>query len=326
MRTSSRTRGLPDRDLFVFNTETDTLEQVVTGIGTLLYGLAVDSDHRVFVAQTDARNVENGRAGTRKDGLEEMDNRAFLNQITRVDCAADCGSASYFNLEPPPPQQPAPGMALATPFGIQVSDNNATLVVTAAGSNKLFTVDTDTGAVTGRVTVGATPRGIALVSDDTGAATAAWVLNAVGNTVSLVDLTTAKPAVTATIALDDPTHPDVKRGRIAFNDANASSTGTFSCESCHPECAYRPVAVGAENTAVRRGGLHPDSAAPDHARARAPRYGAVSLGWHSGGSIRRQQHRFDQYQHRTELQHRPTGKLHAPPGGWHPGRHHVRPA
>ena len=226
---------LPDRDLFVFNTETDTLEQVVTGIGTLLYGLAVDSDHRVFVAQTDARNVENGRAGTRKDGLEEMDNRAFLNQITRVDCAADCGSASYFNLEPPPPQQPAPGMALATPFGIQVSDNNATLVVTAAGSNKLFTVDTDTGAVTGRVTVGATPRGIALVSDDTGAATAAWVLNAVGNTVSLVDLTTAKPAVTATIALDDPTHPDVKRGRIAFNDANASSTGTFSCESCHPD-------------------------------------------------------------------------------------------
>ncbi|MYE85701.1 MAG: hypothetical protein F4X31_05605 [Gammaproteobacteria bacterium] len=45
---------VPDRDLFVFNTETDALEQVVSGVGTLLYGLAVDSDHRVFIAHTPA--------------------------------------------------------------------------------------------------------------------------------------------------------------------------------------------------------------------------------------------------------------------------------
>ena len=88
-------RKLPDRDLFVFDTETDELIEVVDGIGTLLYGLAIDSQGRVFVAQTDARNAVNGKAGTEKHGLEEMENRAFLNQITVVDCAADyCGGSA----------------------------------------------------------------------------------------------------------------------------------------------------------------------------------------------------------------------------------------
>lgn len=230
-----RNPRVPDRDLFVFDTGTDELVEVVTGVGTLLYGLAVDARHRVFVAQTDARNVENGRAGTRKDGLAEMQNRAFLNQITRIDCAGGCGTPVRYDFEPLPPQHPECGMALATPFGIRVSDDNATLAVTAAASNKLFTVDAGTGAVSGRVSVGITPRGIALVSGNGGAPKEAWVLNAVGNTVTRVDLAAAEPAVTATVTLEDPTHPDVKRGRIAFNDANASSTGTFACESCHPD-------------------------------------------------------------------------------------------
>ena len=226
---------VPDRDLFVFNTTTDSLEQVVTGVGTLLYGLAVDSNQRVFVAQTDARNVENGQAGTRKHRLEHLENRAFLNRITRVDCAADCDAPRFYDLEPLPPQHPAPGMALATPFGIQISDDDATLIVTAAGSDKLVTMDAHTGAVLARVDVGATPRGIALVSDTDGAPSEAWVLNAIDNSVSLVAFEGGEGELITTLPLEDPTHPDVKRGRIAFNSASASSTGTFSCESCHPD-------------------------------------------------------------------------------------------
>ena len=45
----------------------------------------------------------------------------------------------------------------------------------------------------------------------------------------------ANPQLVQTIVLDDPTHPAVKRGRIVFNDANISTSGTFSCESCHPD-------------------------------------------------------------------------------------------
>ncbi len=228
---------VPDRDLFVFDTATDKLVTVVDGLGTLLYGLAVDTKGRVYITQTDARNDANGRAGTKKHGLAELENRAFLNRITRVDFhGASAESPKFFDLEPVPPNHPARGMALATPFAIQVSDDDATLVVTAAGSNRVFTVDAATGAVLGRVEVGAVPRGIALESAERGKLSHAWVLSAGSNTVSLVDL--AEPArlrVLETISLEDPTHPAVKRGRIAFESAAASTTGTFSCASCHPD-------------------------------------------------------------------------------------------
>ena len=228
--------AVPDRDLFVFDTTTDTRTQVVEGVGTLLYGITVDSTGRVYVAQTDARNVENGLAGSRGHGMAEMDNRAFLNQITRIDCGTNCTDPDFFDLEPLPPEHPEPGMALATPFGIQVSDDDTTLVVTAAGSDKLTTVDAASGEVLGRVAVENAPRGVALVSNADGKPLGAWVLNAVANSVSVVDLSSlGAPTVHTTIPLEDPTHPVVKRGRMAFNDADASSTGTFSCESCHPD-------------------------------------------------------------------------------------------
>ncbi|MFP6814139.1 MAG: hypothetical protein VB949_00495, partial [Pseudomonadales bacterium] len=227
---------LPDRDLFVFDTTTDQLVEIVDTVGTLLYGLTVDSSSRVFVTQTDARNDANGRAGTLQEGLVEMENRAFFNQITRIDCGSGCGSPQIFDLEPLPPVHPDPGMALATPFGIQISDDNNTLVMTAASSNKLVTLDPDDGTVLDRVAVGAVPRGIALESNADGSPAVAWVLNVADNTVSVVDVSTPNDiSLTATIVLDDPTHADVKLGRIAFNDANASTTETFSCESCHPD-------------------------------------------------------------------------------------------
>ena len=230
--------AVPDRDLFVFDTTTDELVAEVEGVGTLLYGIAVDSNDRVYVAQTDARNTANGLAGSQGHGMAEMENRAFLNQITRVDCgaASDCGEPVRFDLEPVPPDHPQPEDALATPFGIQVSEDDATLVVTAAGSDKLFTVDAESGDVIGSVGVENVPRGVALASGADGRPIGAWVLNAVANSVSAVDLSSLEaPSVAATIALEDPTHPVVKQGRIAFNDAHASTTGTFSCESCHPD-------------------------------------------------------------------------------------------
>lgn len=222
---------VPDRDLFVFDTKTDKLVETVDTLGTLLYGLAVDSRGRVFVSQTDARNEVNGRAGTKKHGLKEMENRAFLNRITAVGFKeGKAEKPQFFDLEPLPPKHPEKGQALATPFAILVSDDDSTLVASAASSDKVFTVDAATGAVLGRVEVGAGPRGIALESKN------AWVLNALDNTVSLVDVSDAKtPKVVTTIALEDPTHPAFKRGRIAFNTAKASTTGTFSCASCHPD-------------------------------------------------------------------------------------------
>jgi YVTN family beta-propeller protein len=227
---------VPDRDLFVFDTATDTLLDVVDTAGTLLYGLAVDSTGQVYITQTDARNDANGLAGSDADGLAEMDNRAFLNGITQVDCGAACGLPEIIDLEPLPPVDPEPEMALATPFAIQVSGDDSLLLVSAAGSNSVFTLGAESGQVLGRAQVGPVPRGIALESDPEGRATRAWVLSIGDNSVALVDLSDPLlPQVLETIALEDPTHPLVKTGRIAFNDARASTTGTFSCESCHPD-------------------------------------------------------------------------------------------
>lgn len=228
---------VPDKDLFVFDTETDQLIETVETLGTLLYGLAVDSKGSVFVAQTDARNHINGRSGTKKHGLAQLQNRAFLNQITRVDFEKDTAKdSSIINLEPLPSEKIIPQEAFATPFAIEISPDDKTLIATAASSDKVFTVDTASGKVMGHVRVGSVPRGIALRSSENGTPSQAWILNAVENSVSLVDLSNLqKPVVKSTTRLDDPTPAPFKRGRIAFNNANASSTRTFSCASCHPD-------------------------------------------------------------------------------------------
>jgi len=139
---------VPDRDLFVFDTSTDKLVETVSSLGTLLYGIAVDSKGTVFLAQTDARNDINGRAGTKKHGLAELQNRPFLNRITRIEFSDNAAPRTDFiDLEPMPPSHPAPGNTFATPFAIQVSDDDSTLFVTASGSDKLFTVDSKTGEI-----------------------------------------------------------------------------------------------------------------------------------------------------------------------------------
>ncbi len=228
---------VPDRDLFVFDTKTDKLVETVDSLGTLLYGMTVDSKGRVFIAQTDARNDVNGRAGSKKHSLKELENRAFLNQITTVRFKdGSVEKPTFINLEPLPPEQPEKGQALATPFAIQISDDDSTLVVSAAGSDKLFTVDATSGDVLGRIPVGAVPRGIALENTESGKMSQAWVLNAVANTVSVIDLSDpANLQVDGFVRLHDPTHKQVKLGRTWFNDADASTTGTFSCASCHPD-------------------------------------------------------------------------------------------
>jgi YVTN family beta-propeller protein len=227
---------VPDRDLFVFDTTTNAEIAAVTAVGTLLYGLAVDSTGRAFVSVTDARNRINGNEGK---NLIDLANRMFLNQLSGVSCTGGgCGSVTRFDLEPLPPTNPAPGAELATPYGIAVSGDDTTLVVSAAGTSRVFTANAATGAVRDVLDVGSIPKGVALRSAaGTGAPETAWVLNTLANTVSVLDVSNPDAiALVKTIAVgNDPTPDAVRRGRIAFNNAFASSSGTFSCESCHPD-------------------------------------------------------------------------------------------
>nr|MDJ0867460.1 hypothetical protein [Myxococcota bacterium] len=233
---------LPDFDLFVFDTADDSPVDVVSGIGTLLYGVAVDSGGTAYVTQTDARNEVNGADGL---NLIDLDNQMFLNEVARVGCsAAGCSfshAADVFDLEP---ASPTPADALATPYGIAVSGDDSTLVVTAAASSRVFTIETASMSIQDVFDLGSgasagqqIPRGVALRSDGAGAPDRAWVLNTLENTVSEIDVSDpANLGLVRTISVgSDPTPDAVRRGRVAFNNAFASDTGTFSCASCHPD-------------------------------------------------------------------------------------------
>jgi hypothetical protein len=229
--------NLPDRDLFVYDSDLNLL-QTVTGVGTLLYGAAA-SGNSVWVTHTDARN--------KLDGLLALGNRMFENKLARVDCAGSCSLTVNADLD-----ANGFGVPVPTPYGVAVSGNGATLVLSVAGSDGLpgnpgdpSTVGVDipglvtvssSGAVQGFVRTGAIPQGLALRSDALGVAQTAYVLNTVDSTLSVVDVSNpAAPVVSATVTVgSDPTPPEVKAGRIAFSSARASTSGTFSCESCHP--------------------------------------------------------------------------------------------
>ena len=224
---------IPDRDLFIFDTKNDQLIRSVNSLGTSLFGLAVDDRGNVFVANTDARNHVNGRAGTQKHGLKELQNRPYLNRVTKVSAR---GETRFFHLNPLPPEQPLRKSAVATPFGIKISNDQNTVFLTAAGSDQLLTMNATSGKILGRAKVGAVPRGLALEQDSGGKAQTAWVLNAVANTVTKIDVSSLdSPEVQKIIPLADPTPKIYKEGRIAFNTARSSSNGTYSCASCHAD-------------------------------------------------------------------------------------------
>jgi YVTN family beta-propeller protein len=236
--------ALPDRDLFVYRTDTDALVAAVQNVGTLLYGVAAGPGGKVYVTETFARNAVNGLDNGGGE-LVALDNRMFLDEVARATCTlSGCTGLTKFALNPAPPAQPAPGSELATPYGIAASGDGNTLVATAAGTSRLFTMNATTGAVLGILDLGSgasfgqqIPRGVALLSAGGGTPQTAYVLDTLENNVAVVDVANpVAPSLLTKINVgSDPTPAAVRRGNIAFNNAFASSSGTFSCGSCHPD-------------------------------------------------------------------------------------------
>ena len=224
---------VPDKDLFIFDTVSERSLKIINSLGTNLFGIDVSNDGEVFIAQTDAQNHVNGRAGTKKHGLEQLMNRPYLNQITKVSSE---GVSQFINLNPLPPEQPNRKKAIATPFAIKASSNGRVIYCTAAGSDDFFAIDSMNSELLAKVKVGSVPRGIAFQKSKDGKEKVAWVFNAVSNSVTKVDVSkTNQWKSLETIQLDDPTLGLYKEGRIAFNTSRASSNGTFSCASCHAD-------------------------------------------------------------------------------------------
>ena len=229
-------RDRPDRDVLIFDANAlGTPLQLIHGVSTLLYGLEA-SGSRVYVTSTDGRNA--------LDGLDDLENRMFENRLSWFDCTPDCGPVQHVDLDANPHGVPVP-----TPYGIRASASGQQLVVSVAGSDGvpglaedpgtdipgLVTLDAD-GNVLGFVQTGAIPQSVALASGTDGHASIAYVLNTVDSTVSVVDVSDAtSPQVMHTLEVgEDPTPDLIRKGRIQFMSARASTSGKFSCESCHP--------------------------------------------------------------------------------------------
>jgi len=236
---------IPDRDLFVIDGDAavPAVQQTLPSIGTLLSGIAINpwsGGTRLWIAHTEARN--------QFQGLRDLDNRMFENRVAIVDCPLGPTSACALSTTVDLDQSAGPlGQTVPTPWGIQASGDGQTVVVTAAGADGdpgdgrppmhgLFTLDRD-GNVLGSALVGALPEGVALRSGPDGAAQVAYVLNTAQSTVSAVDVSDPRHPVVAGSPLvvgHDPTPPEIRTGRIAFNGARDSTSKTFSCGSCHP--------------------------------------------------------------------------------------------
>jgi len=238
---------IPDRDLFVIDAQAQTpaVVQTVDTIGTLLSGIAASSwsgGTRLYIAHTEARN--------QLQGLRDLDNRMFENRVAIVDCPLSGNGCALNDTVDLDASAAAAGLGqtVPTPWGIQASGDGRTVVVTAAGADGdpgdgrppmhgLFTLDSD-GRVLGSALVGALPEGVVLRSDPNGAAQVAYVLNTAQSSVSAVDLSDPRhPGKSGNFSLvvgNDPTPPEIRMGRIAFNGARDSTSKTFSCGSCHP--------------------------------------------------------------------------------------------
>jgi YVTN family beta-propeller protein len=289
--------GLPDRDLFVYRTDTDALLETVTGVGTLLYGLAVDGSQNVFVSQTDARNLANGDHG---DLLVDLENRIFLNQIASLDCGGSngnpCGAPTQHELEPALPSQPASTDALATPFGIALTSDDATLVVTAAATSRLFTASAaNPSQVLDRLDVGAIPRGVALRDNGDGTHTA-YVLNTLDNSVSVVSVTNSTGALSLVTTVPvgaDPTPDAVRRGRIRAPRAHRLQRRVrvrlrhLRVRELSSGRQYRPAAVEDRRPLLLRRLLGRRRDPHHHARPGPARLSTPALGRDTRGCLRR---------------------------------------
>ncbi|MCC6615718.1 MAG: hypothetical protein IT320_19770 [Anaerolineae bacterium] len=112
------------------------------------------------------------------------------------------------------------------PFDLAFSADGRTLYVVLAGNDAVAVLDADSGAVEGRIAVGANPRAIVL---DGGTA---YVLNALDGTITVID--TARDAVVDTLQVTEPQlDAQLLLGKTLFNRADGMSDGSISCATCH---------------------------------------------------------------------------------------------
>jgi len=237
--------SLPDKDVFAIDANATPPVPVggalgeFAGVGTVLFDMVINpvDPTIVYVANTEARN-EVRFEGPGVIGGSTVRGHLHEARITILDGSTVTprhlnSHLDYASVPSPPGDKEK---SLATPTGLAITGDGATLYVAAFGSNKIGVVDTaallagtfvpDTAD---QITVsGGGPSGLVL---DEGR-DRLYVLTRFDNAISVID--TAGAAQIAHLPLYNPEPAYVVAGRpLLYDAAFTSSNGEASCAACH---------------------------------------------------------------------------------------------
>ncbi len=232
--------SLPDIDVFAIDALANPPVAVDTasGAGTTLFNIAVNPvSGKLYVSNTEARNhVRFEGPGSRATTVRGHFAESRISVVTRNGVnprhlnkhinsyQASAGSASDKR------------NSLATPLGMEVSDDGRTLYVAAFGSSRIGIFDTDEleqdsfvpAAANHIVVSGGGPSGLVLDASRE----QIYVMTRFDNGISTLDMTARTEIDHMTLHNPEPDH--VIAGRPFLYDARLSSSrGDSSCAGCH---------------------------------------------------------------------------------------------
>lgn len=235
--------NLPDKDVFAI--DANALVPVETAsflnVGTVLFNMAVNPvSGKIYVANTEAVNEVrfegHGTASTTVQGhLHEA-------RITVINPDSGTVTPIHLNKHIDYSVTPAPAGisddSLATPKGIAITADGATLYVAAKSSGKVGVFNTATledntftPDSANHISLSAGGPGGLLLDESN---SRLYVTTRFDNALSVIDITSASEV--DHIGLHNPEPPSVIAGRqFLYDAAQTSSNGEASCASCHIE-------------------------------------------------------------------------------------------
>jgi YVTN family beta-propeller protein len=222
---------LADVDIAVINSSSfglpNSVSEQVTRVGTHVGNMVFDTaQNRLLVANLE--DINHVRFEPNLRGRFQSNRITILTNAgtgtPTVSATPDLNAHVDFNNGSGSDSERA--LSLALPSDL-VRKSDGTLFVAATSSARVGVLSGD-GAVTGRITVGQGPTGLAL--DE--ARNSLYVLNRFDQTISIVD--TVSKLQTGVVQIGrNPESSAVRNGRRFLYDANFSAHGTVSCASCH---------------------------------------------------------------------------------------------
>ncbi|HTV21085.1 MAG TPA: hypothetical protein VMG12_20510, partial [Polyangiaceae bacterium] len=240
---------LPDQDVFAIDVDTLAVERALSGVGTVIYGLAVQpGTGRALAANTEAQNLARFEgAGTHasttvrghlhESRISIIDGRSVtpVHLNGHIDYGQCCERVPGENEQ-----------SLAFPTSLAFSRDGGELYFTALGSDALGIVDArrfGRGFDNTAARAEGALRDVRLgVSDDAPAGPVGVAVDPERGTVyvkthftnELVAIDTGSGQIIDRVAFPTPEPPSITRGRALLYDARrTSSHGDSACASCH---------------------------------------------------------------------------------------------